>query len=330
MRVYIANFGKGNWAWPECRDRGALSIMDDARVHRFWKDGDKDGYIRQAQRDLRLAGGGHLPTTVASRWYNLNNIFMETIGDLWIHREKTELWWTESLNARPVEEIIDDPNPRFGAARIYVYYKPCSGWSDRDKIGRPLTWNGLHPKAREFLFTEGTFQKLSDDNAAYAKALIGGGPLLAWHDRADWKSKVERSRRFPGTHFDARQKTIARMAMTAVGTAEMSGAMSVTVKKDKEIRFHNQFDLEHHIDELLQIQEGLCALTGLTMLLDDEEGNSELRCSLDRIDSNGHYERGNLQIVCKFANRWKGADDNVEFLGLLERIVAGRAAQEGA
>jgi hypothetical protein len=320
MRVFIANFGRGNWAWPECLRRKALAVMDDTRVHPFWKRGDKEGYIRKTQEELRLAGGGHVLKMVASRWFNLNSILMETDGDLWIHREKAELWWTQSSHEEPSEEIIDDPNPLFGAARIHVYYKPCSGWSNRDKKGRPLTWNGLHVKARAFLFTEGTFQKLADDNAAYAEKLIDGEPLSPWHDRADWRAKVEQAGRFPVTHFDSRQRTIARMAMTAMSTAKGSGAIVETVRKDKQFRFTDQFDLERHIAELLDAQESLCGLTGLAMVLDGEDGDAELRCSLDRIDSNGHYERGNLQIVCKFADRWKGSSDNAEFLRLIEKV----------
>jgi hypothetical protein len=42
-------------------------------------------------------------------------------------------------------------------ARIYLYQKKCSGWSDRNGKGALLGWDGLHPKAKEFLFTEGTF-----------------------------------------------------------------------------------------------------------------------------------------------------------------------------
>ena len=44
--------------------------------------------------------------------------------------------------------------------------------------------------------------------------------------------------------------------------------------------------------------------------------------SLDRIDSDGHYEIGNLQLVCRFANFWKGASENEEFRPLLA-IVRG-------
>jgi hypothetical protein len=110
------------------------------------------------------------------------------------------------------------------------------------------------------------------------------------------------------------------MAMTAVGTIAQSGDVSVVVKKDKTLGFRDQFELERYIDDLMIGQDGMCALTGLRMLFDDDDEDPELSCSLDRIDSNGHYERGNLQIVCKFANRWKGASDNDKFVNLIAKI----------
>ena len=58
----------------------------------------------------------------------------------------------------------------------------------------------------------------------------------------------------------------------------------------------------------------------MEMVFDNEEGDPELRCSVDRIDSSGHYEQGNLQVVCKFANRWKSASDNDEFQRLIAMI----------
>ena len=39
--------------------------------------------------------------------------------------------------------------------------------------------------------------------------------------------------------------------------------------------------------------------------------------SVDRIDSDGHYELGNLQLVCQFINFWKGSGNNEEFRRLL-------------
>jgi hypothetical protein len=47
--------------------------------------------------------------------------------------------------------------------------------------------------------------------------------------------------------------------------------------------------------------------------------------SVDRIDSNGHYEAGNLQVVCQFVNFWKGSSDNEEFKRLLMLVRGGDA-----
>jgi hypothetical protein len=52
-------------------------------------------------------------------------------------------------------------------------------------------------------------------------------------------------------------------------------------------------------------------------VLDASTVDDALLCFLDRIDSSGHYLPGSLQVVCKFANRWKGAGDNGEFLRLM-------------
>lgn len=318
--VYIANFGKGNWAWSKCLEKSVLTVTDDVRVHPFWERGDREGYIKKTQEFLKLASGDFVPNQVASRWYNLNNILVETSNDLWIHREKDTLWWSISSDESLDKELIEDAN-RYGEAyEVFILYKACSKWSDKDEAGRKLLWHSLHPKAKDFLFTEGTFQKLSEDNADYAKALINGDDLSKWHDRKDWENKAKQSKRGVVTTFNSRQKTSARMVNTALQTVSQSGSASLSKKKLKESGFISKFEFEKYIDEILLEQGQICALTDIQMILDDEEGNLEFRCSLDRIDSNGHYGRGNLQVVCKFANRWKGASDNDAFKKLVETI----------
>ncbi len=39
--------------------------------------------------------------------------------------------------------------------------------------------------------------------------------------------------------------------------------------------------------------------------------------SLDRIDSSGHYQEGNFQVVCRFVNMWKGSSSDGELRRLL-------------
>ena len=89
--------------------------------------------------------------------------------------------------------------------------------------------------------------------------------------------------------------------------------------KEKEIRFR-EGEFEKYVEYLLSEQEGVCALTGIPLVLDRQDDDKELMCSLDRIDSNGHYEKDNLQIVCRFVNRWKGDDDDDEFRRLVVMI----------
>ncbi|HLO39926.1 MAG TPA: hypothetical protein VK176_02810, partial [Phycisphaerales bacterium] len=71
---------------------------------------------------------------------------------------------------------------------------------------------------------------------------------------------------------------------------------------------------------------GLCAITGIRLEFDGEQDDDELLCSLDRIDSNGHYEEKNLQVVCRFINRWKNSSNDAEFkrlIGLVRSIGGG-------
>ena len=76
-------------------------------------------------------------------------------------------------------------------------------------------------------------------------------------------------------------------------------------------------ELEKHIASLLDVQGDRCALTGIPFQFHGPDMDKNLLPSVDRKDSNGHYEVGNLQIVCQFINFWKGDSDNEEFKRLL-------------
>lgn len=87
------------------------------------------------------------------------------------------------------------------------------------------------------------------------------------------------------------------------------------------MRFGHFKDCEEYVNALVKSQDGLCAITSLKLQFDGDHDDPEMLCSLDRIDSNGHYERGNLQVVCKFVNRWKSDGDDATFRRLLGIIV---------
>ncbi len=334
MNVYIGNFGSGNWAWPECLRRSAIATMNDMRTHYLWESGDREGYIAESMRSLRTQKGVPPDRVLASRWFNLGNQLRDTQGDLWIHHQKDQasqkdyLWWTVST-AQPIElEEADDPDYLPAIVRTMVYFKPCLPWSNTDKKGRSLEWPGLHPKAKDFLSTEATFQMLSKDYALYAQALVDGEDLTAWNNLPIWRAKADRAGRGVVRSFTVEEiaaqnaaermrHTADRMIRTAKDTAMQSGQEIIAITKDKQFRLGTDRQAVDYALDLMRLQEGRCALTGIRLLLDGDPGDDQLRYSLDRIDSSRHYERGNLQVVCRFVNRWKGAMDSEEFKRLL-------------
>lgn len=322
MQVYIANFGRANFLWPECRERGTIAVLDDEEIHSFWLDRDPEGYFAYAQKHMTTNAGTPVSRALASRWYNVNDWLMKTDGDLWLHREKDALWWTWSTSADPVKSIIPNTNPQGGSSSRYVVYnKATTGWSDRNQKGQRLNWDGIHKKAREFLFTEGTFQRPAAANAAYALAMIEGRDLSPWHALPEWKriaAATGKTGKAAITYGDKRKKTIITMRMNAISAVFASGTVSLSTAKEKGFGFSDENAMDAFLDKLLQDND-VCALTGLTMMMHGE-GDPDFWYSLDRIDSSLGYVPENLQLVCRFANKWKGAADNTKFRSLVEAI----------
>lgn len=315
-RVFIANFGRGNYAWDRCREMPSVATMNDADLHHFWLTGDRDGHIEFCIRNKKTARGDTPPRSLASRWFNLMTIIAESENDLWFHRDGNNLWWTISRAEPP---IIDD-EPRavpYQTLNVFECHKPCQPWSNRDQSGRRLTWDGMHPKAKDFITTESTLQALSPDYAKYVLALIEGVSLEPWHSRPLWRSKLS-AKTEPGRHFTPREISVADMAFQAMQTSSASNGQTVERKlKNKEFGFKDQEELKRLLQDLLEAQGDRCALSGLPLQFRGSHDDDWMLCSLDRIDSNGHYERDNLQIVCRFINFWKSNMENDLFKRLL-------------
>lgn len=120
-----------------------------------------------------------------------------------------------------------------------------------------------------------------------------------------------------GRVLGAREKAIIEMRMSVENTVKNSNGQIVQrTVKNKELRM-TSLELEKRIRALLDIQENRCALSGLAFQFQAPDADKNLFPSLDRKDSNGHYEDGNLQVVCQFINFWKSDSDNDEFKRLL-------------
>ncbi|WP_051214105.1 hypothetical protein [Maritalea myrionectae] len=111
---------------------------------------------------------------------------------------------------------------------------------------------------------------------------------------------------------------IDRMVNTAVQTTKYARGQKVARRvKNKDLRLDKE-RLTTHLNELLRENNYRCAISGLELKLDGSD--AQLLPSLDRIDSYGHYEEGNLQVVAKFINFWKGASRDSDFRRLLKLV----------
>ncbi|MBR0557481.1 hypothetical protein J5J10_17485 [Ciceribacter sp. L1K23] len=129
-----------------------------------------------------------------------------------------------------------------------------------------------------------------------------------------------------GRVLGAIDKSVIAMRISVENTVKnANGQLVQRTLKNKELRMTSQ-QLEALIRQLLKQQDNKCALTGIPFQFQGQHYDKNLLPSLDRKDSNGHYEEGNLQVVCQFINFWKGDTDNEEFRRLLN-VVRGLEEQ---
>lgn len=85
--------------------------------------------------------------------------------------------------------------------------------------------------------------------------------------------------------------------------------------------------LEHNIDTaylkgLWELQDGLCAVSGMPMVISASHNTPEfaLSISLDRIDSSVGYVEGNVQLVCTGVNIMKNTMSMAQFVEFCNRV----------
>jgi hypothetical protein len=327
MRAYIANLGKHNVHWPVCKAENVLTLETSQILFDFWTKNDRPGWIDWAAANEKMVNGQPATAPVASRWFNLISIFHDTQDDVWIHREGDHLFWTTSTHGRITQSDYADPK---GKSRKFLLLKrPTQPWKNRSRDGRNLVWRSLHPKAHHFLQTEATYQEIANDRRykEYALSLVEGEPLRELHELPEWQDAL--GKKTTVTTFSTLEITIYD-AVRQIGRTVLraDGRIVETTSKIKNFLVSEE-DMRNFLRKLYDDQQGLCALTGLRMLLNDDEGPKDLRLSVDRIDSDGHYEPENVQLVCRFANFWKSNGDNNRFKELVELVRTTAAASSG-
>jgi hypothetical protein len=116
------------------------------------------------------------------------------------------------------------------------------------------------------------------------------------------------------------ERSIIEMRTSILNTVRNSNGQIVErVLKDKQLLM-DPAKLDELIRSRLELQQGKCNLTGLTLHAYGPDADPNLLPSADRIDSSLHYESKNIQVVCRFINFWKGKSDNAEFQRLLTLV----------
>jgi len=147
------------------------------------------------------------------------------------------------------------------------------------------------------------------------------GQVQEWKDnnREEYRAA---NRRYYSTP-NGREKTLNRVKRTPrTWLAHLLSTIRCKVKKpgphdSKEwIRRQYEIDLDFLVG-MFADQGGLCALSGLPM---SHVFNDLRSISVDRVDSDLGYIRGNVQLVCKWVNLAKGRHSNEEFVGLLGEL----------
>ena len=115
--------------------------------------------------------------------------------------------------------------------------------------------------------------------------------------------------------FDRKKAIVEMLKAVEKNVRDSNGQIVERTVKNKEQRMTGA-ELEELLGSLLDRRRNRCALTGIPF----DNADQNLRPSVDRIDSDGHYEHDNVQIVCRFVNFWKSDRDNAEFKRLLELV----------
>lgn len=135
--------------------------------------------------------------------------------------------------------------------------------------------------------------------------------------RKEAKGELEKGEKADARYLSAREKSIADIKYSVGKTVfNSNGQVVPTTVKNKELHMSDA-ELDKLIRDLLSIQEDRCAITGLPFQFRGAQTDDNMLPSLDRIDSNGHYAKENLQLVCRFINFWKQASDDAEFRRLV-------------
>ncbi len=298
----------------EARRVSCLSIFADS-IDRLQAHGpDKWGAYCE-NNHVRLRGGGIIVLTIES-------------NDVWLALDQEAIDSSESAR----NKLSDAKGMRYDPGRWAHYKRPRttnvffspSAENKEDWLAIRELHFALLDRIAQDAFRVDSQEKHQPALIAYLQVLLRRRlpePVYSSKLKQAEETTSSAAQNNPTPIVGNKQSTIARLANTARDTvASANGQQALRTVKNKDLRFGTSQEFESYIGTLISSQNGICAITGLPLQFDDNYNDPEMLCSLDRIDSNGHYEPDNLQVVCRFVNRWKNDENDAEFRRLIDVI----------
>lgn len=171
--------------------------------------------------------------------------------------------------------------------------------------------------------------RFDDAMEFFQRLSVQTDPMRRMEDR--WPGDADPTPPAPAASMEdasppATPPALMHMLTMARQACAQSGRQTTTIAKTKHFAFASDAEFLAHVGALLERQGHRCAITELPLHLHGEE-DDECLPSLDRIDSDGHYAPENLQVVCRFVNRWKSDDSDANFRRLVGLVRQSRGDQ---
>lgn len=324
-RIYTIITGDQRYFWPECLKDNFVSLSFDKPYFEAWYAGDREAHLAVSMKHAKASKNGKTDQAIQSEsttWFNYANKLKDSEYDIFITRVENDLFWATSTTGDVFFRPHKDPSD---GREVVAICKPVTKWSQFDQQHRKLTWMTLHKRARVFVAAQtALFQVVDEEMREYLHALLKGDDLSQWHSLPAWRARQgESDHCYQAFSKTIKQQSVHDMMFNMIKTVNFANGQLIEVPvKQKDLNGCSIEEMETHLLELFDLQLGRCALTNIVMHLSGQEGmNLDLKTSADRKDSKGHYEIGNMQIVCRFVNMWKSAMPDQKFRDLLKLVI---------
>jgi hypothetical protein len=327
--IYFIKTGADNYFWKRCLEANTAALMFDQDYYEAWAANDKEAHLEVTRKHADKGASESDLKRESTTWFTHGQRLANSLGDIFICRDGNNLYWATSTEA-PWYPI---PHEHMGQPVVAVC-KPVDGWTRFTAKGdKALKWETTHNRAKDFLQPYPALFRIDNEEMRdYLDAMLHGDDLTPWHSQSAWKIKQGEHRGKSLANSLAAVEFAVEQLMTSITqtVSQSNGQVVMAVKtmKNKELVGSKEV-MRAHLKQLYEDQEGRCKLSGIQMHVPGAQDgvNPDLMISPDRIDSNGHYEAGNIQLVCRFVNYWKCATDNSKFTELLDLVIEHRKTQ---